>query len=222
MREIQEWFAPHLARQLLAEVLEGCYLPASGSVSYDALETECWRLAAGYVQCQEITNAARACFIRDGLFYLYNALNPDRKPYFFNVYPRQVALRYSRAAPSTDMIAARMAEIRHRSWRRRYHRQFARQRIEDLRVDMAACQRLLMVHRFVGSARDFDEEKRRLNMKLWRSLFALADGLGISLARSDGTLAGLASALEHQRGRLTIDPVFTAADPPAARSRQTP
>jgi hypothetical protein len=66
-----------------------------------------------------------------------------------------------------------------------------------------------VLHRFLGTARDFDEEKRRLNMKLWRSLFALADGLGISLSHSETILATLCDVITRRGGHVVIDPVFS-------------
>jgi hypothetical protein len=74
---------------------------------------------------------------------------------------------------------------------------------------------LLLLHSFLGSAREFDEEKRRCNMHLWRSLFALADGLGVSLTSPRDSIDGLYAAINRCRGTVAIDPVFVTRDPDA-------
>jgi hypothetical protein len=97
--------------------------------------------------------------------------------------------------------------VREQPWRRRLHRDWAAQQLQRI-ADPAARRRLLAVHRLGGTARDYDEEKRRLNMKLWRSLVALADAWSISLKRID--LEGILAATEDQGGAITLDPLFTA------------
>ena len=185
----------------------GCYLPVSGHVAYDALELECWELARASRQQPGIPLAARARFVVRGLFYNYEALDTDRKAYFFGTYPCEVARTYVRAAPGSAQLAARLAEVPDRAWRRRYHRQWAGIQIEDRVRQEADRHRLLLWHRLIGAAREFDEEKRRLNMPLWRSLFALADGLGVSLL-SPGGIDELCSAVERQQGGIVVDSVF--------------
>jgi hypothetical protein len=205
---VEAWLAPFINASLLAYVVEGCYLPASGYLAYDVLEMECWALAHSLQACGYVPDAAREQFIRQGLFFLYNALNTDSKEYFFYQYPLETALSYGRAAPGREAIEVRQEEIRQRSWRRRYHHQWARQQIHAITGDAHARERLLVLHRLLGTARDFDEEKRRLNMKLWRALFALADGLGISLAQPQANLQHLCDAINRHGGYVTIDPAF--------------
>jgi hypothetical protein len=207
---VEEWLSPHIASPLLTDVVEGCYLPASGYLAYDVLEMECWKLAASFQSLGNLSNEAHVRFIQQGLFYLYNALNNDKKKYFFYQYPLETATKYSRAAPGTEAITVHMEEVRQRNWRRRYHHEWARQQIDAIITDSHARQRLLVLHRFLGTARDFDEEKRRLNMKLWRALFALADGLGLSLTQPQANLSYLCNAINLRHGQVVIDSVFTA------------
>jgi hypothetical protein len=67
---------------------------------------------------------------------------------------------------------------------------------------------LLTLHRLAGSARDFDEEKRRLDQELWRCLAALAGALGISLTGPEGTLEGLCRGIVSVGGQVSINPIF--------------
>ena len=207
---VKEWLALHIPACLLAEVVEGCYLPASGYLAYDVLEMECWRLADSVQRLGHIVDQARTRFVQQGLFFLYNALNTDQKEYLLHQYPIEIATKYGQAAPEPDEAAARMEEVRQRHWRRRYHHQWARQQLEASVADSAVRQRLFVLHRLLGTARDFDEEKRRLNMKLWRSLFALADGLGISLTQPQVVPEYLCDAIHLCGGHVVIDPVFTS------------
>jgi len=205
---VESWLSPYMDSSLLADVVEGCYLPACGYLAYDILEIECWRLANSFQSLGYLSEEARRQFIRRGLFFLYNALNTDRKMYFFHQYPLETAITYGRAARGREEIAARMEEVRQRNWRRRYHNEWARQQIEAISTNSYARQRLLVLHRLLGIARDFDEEKRRLNMKLWRALFALADGLGVSLTQPQAVLQHLCDVVDRHGGHVVIDPVF--------------
>ena len=211
VEKAERWLSPYVDPALLPEILDGCYQPASGFVAFDALEMECWRLARSHQTPEGLTDTARAQFIVAGLFFLYEALNTDRKAYFFSTYPGEVAVRYSRVALGSAALEARMKDVEHRAWRRRYHHHWARQQIEQVQGDRAVRDRLLALHRFAGTARDYDETKRRLNMKLWRALFALADSLGISLTSSGATIEHLCAAIERQGGYTTIDATFHAA-----------
>lgn len=202
------WLTPHLPESLLTDILDGCYLPASGAVAYDRLELACWRLALALSPDDELPVAARAHFIHDGLFLHYDALNPDNKRYYFETYPLTLARQYRQVAPAAADIEARMAEVLERAWRRRRHREWAEQQLAAV-ADAEARQRLLVLHNLLGSGRDFDEEKRRLNAKLWRDLFALADGLNVSLGASDADLDGLTRALDRAAGSVTVAKEFT-------------
>jgi hypothetical protein len=207
---VAEWLSPHVSAALLSEVVEGLYLPASGYLAYDILEIECWRVADSFLALGSLTDATLKRFIQHGLFYLYEALNTDRKAYWLQQYPLEIAQTYSRAVTTPAETTARMEDVHQRHWRRRYHSQWVRQQIAAIATDAHARQRFLLLHRFLGTARDFDEEKRRLNMKLWRSLFALADGMGVSLAQPGGLLGNLCDAITQRGGSVVIDPVFTS------------
>jgi hypothetical protein len=204
-----EWLAAWVPAPLLPDVVEGCYLPASGYVAYDLLEAECWELAASFQAAGDLTVQARRRFLQQGLFFLYDALNTDRKRYYFERYPTEIARIYGRAASGPDAIGARIQEVRRRDWKRRFHHQWARERIGDCVADTGARRRLFVLHRLLGTARDFDEEKRRLNRDVWRSLFALADGVGISLTNPDAGLSCLRDAITDRGGRVVIDPMLT-------------
>jgi hypothetical protein len=204
--EGERWLAPHVPEALRADVLDGCYLPASGHVAYDELEAESRRLARACPPGEPLPEAARARFVNRALFFLYDALDTTRKAHLLEVLPRQVAARYRRAAAGPQAQEASLAEIADRPWRRRLHRQWARQQLEQVRAPAARAQ-LLALHALAGSARDYDEEKRRINAKLWRALFALADGLGLSLRGPEGTAEGLCAALAA-RGAPALDPIF--------------
>lgn len=213
----ESWLAPHLRPDLVAEVAEALYLPASGYLAYDLLETECWRIAASTQSLGVTPEEARARFIRDGLFFTFDALNVERKDYFFREYPLLIAARYRRAAGTLREMHARMDDVRRRDRRRRLHREWALQQLASV-GDAAHARRLALLHRLLGTARDFDEEKRRLNMKFWRALFALADGLQISLARPPAGVEQLAQLIRRRDGRVSIDPILAAKSdgPPAS------
>ena len=189
-------------------VAEACLLPHSGYVAYDVLEAECWQLAAAHDPPQDLPREARHRFIRHGLFYHYEALNTDRKPYFFCQFPLEVAARYRSAVAAPLGYSQQHSDVQARQWRRRYHRQWACQMIEQHVADSASRQRLQLMVRFLGGARDFDEEKRRLNMKLWRAVFAIADGLAISLTQPASTADALYRRIELAHGQIQIDPIL--------------
>ena len=205
---VEEWLAPHVPAPLLADIMDGCFLPAGGGLAYDVLEMESWRLAAAFQEAGYLAEEARVRFIRKGLFFLYHALNTDRKAYFFDRYPLETAITYSEAAPAAGEVAGRIREVRERDWRRRCHHEWARQQLDAV-ADADTRRRLLVLHRLLGTARNFDEEKRCLNRKLWQSLFALADGLGKSLTEPRADVDYLCAAIDRADGRVTIDPVFT-------------
>ena len=209
---VEEWLAPLVPPALLADVVDGCFLPADGGLAYDALEMERWRLAAAFQAEGFVTETARARFIREALFFLYDALNTERKAYYFDRYPLETAITYSQAAPGAGEVADRMREVRDRDWRRRMHHEWARQQLDAIQGATDARRRLLVLHHLLGTARDFDEAKRRLNRKLWQSLFAVADGLGVSLADPRVDVDELCAAVERAGGRVTIDPTFGRAE----------
>jgi hypothetical protein len=210
--QVEEWLAASVPATLLADIVEGCYQPTSGYVAYDVLEFENWILAAALLAHGHLSAEARARFIQHGLFFIYDTLDNAKKEYFFGHYPLETALRYSRSVGGSSAIEAHLEEIRQRGWRRRYHREWARQQLDGV-TDPRQRQRLLVLQRFIGSARDFDEEKRRLNMKLWRCLFALADGLMILLSSAGTVPACLYDAIRRCGGKVTIDPAFFAKPP---------
>lgn len=189
-----------------ARVLGASLLPASGFVAYDLLERACWRLAADSAP-GGVGGEARRQFVQHGLFYLYRALEPARWAYFLGPYVEETAARYRAAAPGPGEAGRNLADLGALPWRRRLHHAWAREQLAALPEGPARA-RLLTLHRLLGTARDFDEEKRRLNMPLWRSLVALARGLGLSLDDEAATLGGLCRALEERGGRVEIDPVF--------------
>jgi hypothetical protein len=151
---------------------------------------------------------ARVRFIQHGLFYLYEALNNTRKDYFFYQYLLETAIKYSQSTSGQKTIQKRLDEVQQRNWQRRYYHEWARQQIEAI-TDFSARQQLILLHRLLGTARDFDEEKRRLNMKLWRTLFALADSFKVELTNQKITIDYLSHEIEMNNGYITIDPVFT-------------
>jgi len=214
--EADRWIDPHVDAGLLGDVRDGCYMPSGGRVAFDDLQRECWVLARDWPADEPVAEAARGRFVRRGLFYMYDALDNRRRSYLLEVVPRQTAARHRRAAPGRERLDARLSEIADRPWRRRYHRQWARRQLEGVRTSPAR-EQLLALHRFAGSARDYDEQKRRINMQLWRALFVLADSLGVSLTGSDGTAEGLCSALARQKERLVVDPIFMTS----SRARRT-
>jgi hypothetical protein len=200
------WLRPHVAPHLLDDLLDGLYLPASGRLAYDVLELECWRLAAALGDANHLPEAVRRAFVVNGLFLHYDALNTSRKAYWLHRFPRETARRHRATAPSPAELSRRMQEVCDRSWHRRLHRQWVQSQLSGLPAGVAA--RLDVLHHLVGTARDYDEEKRRLNAGLWRALFALADGLGVTLTPSQGTLADLCGAVRTPGRRLRIDTVF--------------
>lgn len=203
----ETWLAPYVEAGLHGDVVAGCYLPASGYVAYDVFEDECWRLAASLVTTDGLTEDARRRFVRRGLFFLYDTLDTDRLSYHLHDYPRELAVHYGRLVGGAHEIELRRDEIAQRSWRRRLHHWWAREQIEAISDDKIR-QRLLLAHRLVGTGRDFDEEKRRLNSKLWRCLVALADALDVSLTAPEGTVEGLSAAIAARGGNVSINPVF--------------
>jgi hypothetical protein len=204
---IEEWLAPHVSTDLRDGVIDGCYLPASGYVAYDVFEDECWRLAASWVTTGTLGEDARRRFVRRGLFFCYDTLDTDRWHFHAHEYPCELAVHYGRLAAGIPDIESRRRQIAERGWRRRLHHAWARDRIEAI-PDGAVRRRLLLAHRLAGAGRDFDEEKRRLNSRLWRCLVALANALDVSLAAPEATAEGLAAAIVARQGRVAIDPVF--------------
>lgn len=203
--QIKAWLAPHISPELLDEVASGCCLPATGCLAYDLLEWECWQLAAALRAGGALDEQARCRFVREGLFFLYDTLNTDRKAYYFHDYPAEVAERYANATPDARAIAVRLDEVRARAWHRRLHRLWASRHLATI-ADADTRGRLWAAYRLLGTARDYDEEKRRLNAKFWRALFALADGLGVSLSRAG--LRELSAALGKSGERVVIDSTF--------------
>jgi hypothetical protein len=206
-----EWLAQRVLSDFATEISKAFCSPASGYLAYDMFEMECWCIASSFQGAGHLLPDARRRFIQQGLFYLYDALDPDRKDYFFDQYVFEIASQYSRAAPSLQQIDAKMEEIRERNWRRRYHRQWARQQVNAGAKNAFDRRQALALDCLMGTARDFDEEKRRLNMRFWRSLFALADGLGIRLSASDTSLEYLFGAIDSNRQCIAVDPIFLDA-----------
>ncbi|HYO34225.1 MAG TPA: hypothetical protein VES21_15395, partial [Nocardioidaceae bacterium] len=94
-------------------------------------------------------------------------------------------------------------QLSDRPWRRRYHRQWAQGQLTT------AGPSALALFEFAGSARDYDEAKRRINMGFWRALFMLGDALRIDLKGPRATAQRLCETLSRQAGRIPLDPVFT-------------
>jgi hypothetical protein len=209
-RLAETWLRPHAAPDLLDDLLDGLHLPASGQLAYDVLELECWRLAAALRGADDLPDVARRAFVVNGLFLLYDAMNTARKAYWFHRFPREAAQRHRAAAPSPAELSRRMQAVRDRPWHRRLHRQWVQAQLSGLPA--GAARRLAVLHHLIGTARDYDEEKRRLNARLWRALFALADGLSVPLTPSRGTLADLCGAVRAPARRLRIDPAFEDED----------
>jgi hypothetical protein len=205
--EVCAWLAPHVAPELVPDLVTAIFTPASGYVAYDAREVECFRVALAIRGDGSLAPEAQARFVQYGLFYAYAMLDTDHIDDHLHAAPAAIAARYAALAASGRGLEERMAGLREQPWRRRLHRDWAAQQLQRI-ADPAARRRLLAVHRLGGTARDYDEEKRRLNMKLWRSLVALADAWSISLKRVD--LDGLLAAIEDRGGAITLDPLFTA------------
>jgi hypothetical protein len=212
-QQVEAWLSPHIASSFIKDVVDGCFLPASGYLAYDVLEVECWKLAEAFQTTGKLPEAVRVRFIQQGLFYLYEALNNNKKDYFFSKYPLETATKYSQSALGSKAIRERIEEVQQRNWQRRYHREWAKQQIEAIDV-LTVREKLLTLHHLLGTARDFDEEKRRLNMKFWRAVFALADGLDVSLTHPQTNLGYLCSAVNLSNGNVMIDSIFTASTNP--------
>ena len=218
---LESWVAPYVAPDLVADVVDGCLLPASGFVAFDVYEEECWRLAESFLRVGHLPAPARRRFVQQALFFQFESLDTTRKRYLFQDQPIQLAVRFAAVASGPGEAAARRDEIRERPWRRRFHRAWAYDLLRSAQGDAAAGRRLPVVHRFLGIAREFDEEKRRLNSKLWRSLLAVADAVDVALQTA--SRADLLSAVERRGGRLEIDPdLIAAADPDGTESGALP
>jgi hypothetical protein len=192
---IEGWVNALVPAQLVHHVIDAIYEPASGYVAYDTFEDECCRAAQALSHEVSLPDGARRRFVREAVFFSFGALDIDKKSYYFNQYPIEVARQYL-SSGSVPELAARRERLRTKPWHRRLHRQWARQELETGKADHADAKRILLTHRMIGTARDFDEEKRRLNTKLWRALFTLSDGLGVSLAGPLGGLRRLCSGID--------------------------
>lgn len=197
------WLPPHVDPDLVAELLEASLLPSAGYVAYDIYEDECWRLAEALQTEGRVSDRARRRFIQRGLFFQFESFSTNRTDYYFSEYPEVVAARYRALAPDPGQLASRREELRQRDWKRRLHRAWAAQHLAAIRTDAVGRARLPVLHQFLGLARDFDEEKRRLNFKFWRNLVALADGLRVPLATS--TREDLCEAIKRHGGHVTLD-----------------
>ncbi len=197
------WLAPHVDPDLVADLLEASRLPSAGYVAYDIYEDECWRLAEAMQTEGRVSDRARRRFIQHGLFFQFESFDTNRTDYYFGEYPEVVAARHQALAPDLGQLASRRKELRQRDWRRRLHRAWAAHHLAAIRTDAVGRARLLVLHRFLGLARDFDEEKRRLNFKFWRNLVALADGLRVPLATS--TRQDLCKSIKQHRGQVALN-----------------
>jgi hypothetical protein len=196
------WLMGGVAGVQISEVVDGCYLPASGEVAFDAFELESLVLARDSPPNEVMPEEARRRFVRQGLFYRYDALDTAQRERVLVEMPREAATAARQSARGRPALAAAIEEVGQRSWRRRYHRQWA---LKQLR---AAGPPALALFVFAGSARDYDEAKRRANMGFWRALFMLADGLRIDLRSPRATAVGLREVLEEHLGDIAVDPVF--------------
>ena len=197
------WWGEDVPGDLLPDVLDGCYQPASGELAFDAFERESLVLAQATPYGEEIPYAARRRFVQHGLFYRYDALDPGRRERVLVELPREAVTVARRAARTEQAVAAAIRQIDQRPWRRRYHRQWAYQQL----VEAGGPAHVLF--EFAGSARDYDEAKRRLNMPFWRTLFALCDALCLDLRDPGATADGLCESLARHRGAVPLDPLLT-------------
>ncbi len=197
------WLTPHVGSGLAGELLDASLLPSTGYVAYDIYEDECWRLAGVLASDGEVSGAARQRFIQRGLFFQFETLDTNRAEYYFGEYPGVVASRFIGLAPGPGGVASRRDELRQRDWRRRLHRACAAEHLAAGPRDAVERDRLLVLHRFLGLARDFDEDKRRLNFKFWRNLVALADGLGVHLPTS--TRQDLCESINRHGGQVALN-----------------
>ncbi len=188
------------------EVVAGCYLPAAGDLAFDAYETESLVLARDTAPGEQMPQRARARFVQHGLFYRHDALDPVRRERVLFGLPREAAEAVRRSAPDHPAIVAALRQVAARPEHRRDRRRGALHQVA------AAPPRVHALAAFAGSARDYDETKRRLNMGWWQCLFMLADGLGIDLSDPDATVQGLCEALENSSQSIAIDPVFLPGD----------
>ncbi|MCW5953846.1 MAG: hypothetical protein KIT69_16475, partial [Propionibacteriaceae bacterium] len=105
------------------EVVAGCYLPASGDVTFDAYETESLVLARDTAPGEEMPRRARARFVQNGLFYRHDALDPAHREWVLFDLPREAAEAMRRSAPDRPAITAALRQVsarpEHRSDRRR-------------------------------------------------------------------------------------------------------
>lgn len=188
------------------EVVAGCYLPASGKVAFDGYEAESLVLVRDTEPGPDLPRRARARFVQNGLFYRHDALDPARRDWVLFGLPREAAATMRRSALDRPAIAAALQQVSARPERRRDRRWRA------LRQVATTEPRVRALAEFAGSARDYDETKRQLNMGFWQCLFMLADGLSIDLKQPDATARGLCEALERRGEGLVIDPVFLPED----------
>jgi hypothetical protein len=179
-------------------------------VAFDVFELESMVLARDSPPGEPTPEEARRRFVTRGLFFRFDALDTRHRERVLVQMPREAAAAARRAARGTHALAAAIEDVGHRSWRRRYHRQWAREQL------LAAGPRAGTLFDFAGSARDYDEAKRRANMSWWRALFVLADGLRIDLTSPRATAAGLRDALAERHGQITLDPVFAGLRSEAA------
>lgn len=200
------WLKGHVADKLVAEVVDGGYLPASGEVAFDAYELESFVLARDTTPGEAMPFEARRRFVENGLFYRHDALDPRRRERVLVEMPREAASAARRTARGGPALAAAIEQISARAWRRRYHRQWAHQQLD------AAEPRALALFDLAGSARDYDESKRRINMLFWRALFMLGDGLQIDLRDPRATARGLCEALARYDRPIPLDPVFSVPE----------
>ena len=197
------WLTGLVADHLLPEILDGCYLPASGEVAFDVFERESLVLARATPYGEEIPPEARRRFVQQGLFFRFDALDPGRRDRVLVGMPDQAVAVARRSARTGAALEEAVEQVGARAWRRRYHRQWAGQQL------VAAGSPARGLFDFAGSARDYDEAKRRLNMPFWRALFALCDGLRIDLRSPAATARGLCDALARHEGNIPLDPLLT-------------
>lgn len=192
-----------VTESLVAEVIDGCYLPASGEVAFDDYELESMVLALNTVPGEAMHEDARRRFVQRGVFYRHDALDTGRRERVLFEMPRQAAAAARHSARGGAALAAAIEQLSDRPWRRRYHRQWAQGQLTTAGPSARA------LFEFAGSARDYDEAKRRINMGFWRALFMLGDALRIDLKGPRATAQRLCETLSRQAGRIPLDPVFT-------------
>lgn len=161
MRAVSEWVSPEVGPSLAGRVLTRACLPACGYVAYDVLELKAWKLAHSFCSFGYVSDEARQEFLAQGLFFGTTCSTQGARRIFLTSTPSKRRQDTGGAAPTHEACLAHIKEVRQRSWRRRLHREWCRQQLEAAGSDDSVRRRFRTLHRFLGMAKDYDEEKRR-------------------------------------------------------------